>query len=56
MRTRKTLADRVTYYVRKVAERGKVHPAHKIPRSHKYRFERLMKYKARLAELHELEK
>ncbi|MCT8138607.1 hypothetical protein H1D32_13170 [Anaerobacillus sp. CMMVII] len=42
---RKTVADRVAYYVRKIAEKGAIHPAEKQPRSYKYRQQRLMAYK-----------
>jgi len=42
---RKSLAFRISYYVKKVAERGAVHPAKKLPRSYKYRYERLELYK-----------
>jgi len=41
----KSLAFRISYYVKKVAERGAVHPAKKQPRSYKYRNERLALYK-----------
>ncbi|QOY37079.1 hypothetical protein AWH56_005405 [Anaerobacillus isosaccharinicus] len=42
----KTASDRVSYYVKKVAQLGVVHPAKKKPRSHTYRQQRLMQYKA----------
>jgi len=42
---KKSLAFRVSYYVKKVAERGAIHPAKKLPRSYKYRYQRLALYK-----------
>lgn len=42
---KKDLTHRIAYYLKKVAEKGSVHPAKKQPRSYKYRSERLMLYK-----------
>jgi hypothetical protein len=41
----KTLPERIAYYLRKVAERGSIHPAKKQPAAYKYRHQRLMLYK-----------
>lgn len=41
----KSLPERIAYYLRKVAERGSVHPAKKQPAAYKYRHQRLMLYK-----------
>lgn len=41
----KSVADRIAYFLRKVAERTSVHPAKKQPRSFRYRSERLKLYK-----------
>ena len=43
----KSLADRIEYYTRKVAEYGAVHITKKRNR---YRYDRLMKYKALMME------
>ncbi|MED1907827.1 hypothetical protein ACOSZF_21745 [Cytobacillus firmus] len=42
---KKDLSHRIAYYLRKVAEKGSVHPARKQPAAYKYRNERLMLYK-----------
>ena len=47
----KTVQHRIAYYVKKVAEKGSVHPAKLPPRSHKYRHQRLMQYKAAMMKL-----
>ena len=47
----KTVQYRIAYYMRKVAQKGEVHPAKKPPRSHKYRHQRLMQYKAAMLKL-----
>ncbi len=41
----KPVTHRIAYYLKKVAEKGAVHPAKKQPRSYTYRHERLMAYK-----------
>jgi hypothetical protein len=41
----KPLDQRIAYYTRKVAERGRIHPSKKQPRSYTFRSERLMVYK-----------
>lgn len=41
----KTLPERIAYYLRKVAEKGSIHPAKKQPVAYKYRQQRLMLYK-----------
>lgn len=46
----KDITHRIAYYTRKVAERGSVHPAHLKPKSHTYRADRLLKYKAMMHE------
>jgi hypothetical protein len=43
---KKTAVDRITYYLKKVAQKGSVHPSKKQPRSYTYRNERLRAYKA----------
>jgi hypothetical protein len=47
----KTAINRITYYTRKVAEKGSIHPAKKQPQSYTYRHERLLAYKAAMHEL-----
>jgi hypothetical protein len=47
----KTAINRITYYTRKVAEKGSVHPANKQPRSYTYRNERLLAYKSAMHEI-----
>lgn len=46
----KEVQHRIAYYLRKVREKTSIHPAKLPPRSHKYRQERLMKYKALMHE------
>jgi hypothetical protein len=41
----KTIDRRIAYYLKKVAEKGSVHPAKKQPRSFTFRHQRLMAYK-----------
>ncbi len=41
----KTLPDRIAYYLRKVADKGSIHPAKKQPAAYKFRHQRLMLYK-----------
>ncbi len=41
----KTIEARISYYVRKVAQRGAVNRAEKLPRKYTYRNERLQCYK-----------
>jgi hypothetical protein len=41
----KDATHRIPYYLKKVAEKGSVHPSKKPPRSYTYRQERLMLYK-----------
>ncbi|MDG5787802.1 hypothetical protein QA612_09850 [Evansella sp. AB-P1] len=45
---KKDVPQRIAYYTKKVAEKAAIHPAIKPPRSHKYRQQRLIKYKAML--------
>ncbi|MED1603019.1 hypothetical protein [Alkalihalophilus marmarensis] len=52
----KTALHRIVYYTKKVAERSKVHPAHRLPRAYTYRNERLQQYKKRLNELCKVER
>ncbi|MCB7070988.1 hypothetical protein LIZ76_13575 [Caldibacillus sp. 210928-DFI.2.22] len=47
----KPIIERISYYTRKVAERGSLHPSKPIPNNYKYRAERLLKYKNMLNEL-----
>lgn len=47
----KPIIERISYYTRKVAERGSLHPSKPLPNNYKYRAERLMKYKNTLNEL-----
>jgi hypothetical protein len=42
---KKELVHRIHYYTRKVAERSSVNKAERLPRSYKYRHQRLMTYK-----------
>lgn len=42
----KEVQRRIAYYLKKVNQITSIHPSKKPPRSHKYRHERLMKYKA----------
>jgi hypothetical protein len=42
---KKDVSHRIAYYLKKVAERGSIHPAKKQPVRFKYRHERLMAYK-----------
>jgi hypothetical protein len=44
----KQIDHRIAYYLRKVAEKGAIHPARKPPRSHTYRHQRLLAYKAEM--------
>lgn len=41
----KNITHRISYYVRKVAERWSIHPSKKPPRAYTYRAQRLLKYK-----------
>jgi hypothetical protein len=41
----KTIDQRIAYYLRKVAERGSLHPAKAVPAKYTYRNYRLMLYK-----------
>lgn len=41
----KTIDQRIAYYLRKVAERGSIHPAKVVPAKYTYRNYRLMLYK-----------
>jgi hypothetical protein len=43
---KKTAIHRISYYTRKVAEKGSIHPAKKQPQSYTYRNARLLAYKA----------
>lgn len=45
LKPKKDVIHRISYYLKKVAERTSIHPAKKPPRSHTYRHERLMLYK-----------
>ena len=42
---KKSVVHRISYYTRKVAEKGSIHPAKKQPRAYTYRQERLKLYK-----------
>lgn len=42
---KKDITHRIAYYLKKVAEKGSVHPAKKQPLSYTYRNERLKIYK-----------
>lgn len=42
---KKDVTLRITYYLRKVAERGSIHPSKKLPVKYTYRHDRLMLYK-----------
>lgn len=44
----KRIDHRIAYYLRKLAQRSAIHPVKKPPRSHTYRNERLMAYKAEM--------
>jgi hypothetical protein len=44
----KQIDHRIAYYLRKVAEKGAIHPARKPPRAHTYRHQRLLAYKAEM--------
>lgn len=48
---KKTVQHRIAYYTRKVAQKSAIHPAKKPPRSHTYRHERVMQYKAAMMNL-----
>lgn len=50
----KDVTHRIAYYVKKVAEKGSVHLSRKPPRSHTYRHQRLMQYKAEMMKLIEV--
>jgi predicted transcriptional regulator len=52
----KHITHRIAYYLRKVAEKGSIHPSRKQPVRFKYRNERLMVYKKRMHELIEANK
>jgi hypothetical protein len=41
----KNVTHRIAYYLKKVAEKGSIHPAKKQPTRYKYRNERLALYK-----------
>ena len=41
----KDITHRISYYLKKVAEKTSIHPAKKPPRSYKYRQQRLLLYK-----------
>lgn len=45
------LPKRITYYTKKVAQFGAIHPSKPQPRAFKYRHQRLMNYKKRMHEL-----
>lgn len=47
----KDITERISYYLKKVAERGSVHPARKQPTAYRYRHERLMQYKKLMHDL-----
>lgn len=47
----KSLTSRISFYTRKVAEKGSVHPSKKQPRNFKYRSERLKLYKRLMHEI-----
>lgn len=42
------LEKRISFYTRKVAERGRIRPHHDFPRAYTYRDVRLAQYKAEL--------
>ncbi|MBP3038047.1 hypothetical protein J9303_00810 [Bacillaceae bacterium Marseille-Q3522] len=42
---KKDITHHIAFYVRKVAERGSVHPSKVLPRRYKYRGDRLKLYK-----------
>lgn len=48
---KKDVTHRISYYVRKVAQYGSVHPAKEPPAAFKYRHQRLRAYKKRMHEL-----
>lgn len=52
---KRDVAHRISYYLKKVAEKGSVHPAKKQPRSYTFRSERLMIYKKLMHEAIEAE-
>lgn len=47
----KDITHRIAYYTRKVAEKFSIHPSKSLPRSYKYRNQRLITYKARMHQL-----
>lgn len=54
-KSKKDIASRISYYLKKVAERGSIHPSKAYPASQKYRGERLKLYKQLMhAEIEEL--
>ncbi|MCM3487857.1 hypothetical protein M3689_00900 [Alkalihalophilus marmarensis] len=52
----KSVCERIAYYTKKLAQRVRVHPAHRLPRAYTYRNERLQQYKKRLNELCKVER
>jgi hypothetical protein len=47
----KGIEHRISYYTRKVAEKGSIHPAKKLPARYTFRADRLAYYKKRMHEL-----
>ncbi|WP_366160624.1 hypothetical protein ABXS71_16995 [Bacillus infantis] len=48
---KKDLTHRIAYYLKKIAEKGSVHPSKKPPRSYAFRNQRLAAYKKRMDQL-----
>lgn len=53
---KKEISHRIAYYLKKVAEKGSIHPSKKQPDRFKFRNERLMVYKKWMHELIEANK
>lgn len=48
---KKDITHRIAFYLKKVAEKGSIHPAKKLPRAYTYRHQRLMLYKKLMHQL-----